>query len=287
MPSRDARWHTAPVLLRSRVPVSPEFALSFLLSPRVPCLLFVIGALVASGCGQSEPGSTTDSDAPADVSDTEVGDVGTDPETDPAVDAPPDVPPDGAPDVDLDTAEDARPTDVSIDGESDAPADADATHDADAPTDADATHDADAPADADPDADADADADLDVDGPCPEGFWGPRCDEICDCDDELFCNGLETCDRELGCLDGPPPTVSDDIPCTIDECDEVDDVITHVPDDGLCDDLDPCTADFCSETGCGAAVLPDASECDDCGSGACACFARGRARGCHRPRPVW
>jgi hypothetical protein len=37
----------------------------------------------------------------------------------------------------------------------------------------------------------------------------------------------------------------------VDACDEVGDVLTHLPDAGVCDDGDPCTAEICdATTGC-------------------------------------
>jgi cysteine-rich repeat protein len=65
------------------------------------------------------------------------------------------------------------------------------------------------------------------------------------CDNGAFCDGLESCDSGTGCLPGTPPNVDDGIACTIDSCQEGPDPISHVPDDGACDDSDPCTADSC------------------------------------------
>jgi hypothetical protein len=58
---------------------------------------------------------------------------------------------------------------------------------------------------------------------CPDGFWGVWCENPCDCDDGLFCNGAESCDRDEGCLPGvPPEPVDDGDACTLDgPCDEV------------------------------------------------------------------
>jgi cysteine-rich repeat protein len=65
------------------------------------------------------------------------------------------------------------------------------------------------------------------------------------CDDGLFCNGQETCDSGSGCLPGTAPTLDDGVGCTLDACDEVNDVVVHEPDDAVCDDADACTADAC------------------------------------------
>jgi len=77
------------------------------------------------------------------------------------------------------------------------------------------------------------------------------------CDDTLFCNGSETCDPASGCQPGLPPATDDGVTCTLDACDEATRVVTHTPDDGLCDDADPCTADFCSAVDdCGHDPIP-------------------------------
>ena len=69
---------------------------------------------------------------------------------------------------------------------------------------------------------------------------------VVECDDGLYCNGEETCQAETGeCTAGEPPELNDDVECTVDECDEESDVVTHSSDDKECDDLDPCTSDSC------------------------------------------
>jgi len=65
------------------------------------------------------------------------------------------------------------------------------------------------------------------------------------CDDQLFCNGAETCHLTDGCQDGEPPSADDQISCTVDSCDEDNDVMVHVPDDALCSDGKDCTSDSC------------------------------------------
>ena len=67
------------------------------------------------------------------------------------------------------------------------------------------------------------------------------------CDDALFCNGVETCDVLLDCQVGTAPPVDDGISCTIDACDEVGDVITNVVSDALCSNGVFCDgAEVCS-----------------------------------------
>ena len=79
------------------------------------------------------------------------------------------------------------------------------------------------------------------------------------CDDDLFCNGLESCHLLDGCLDGIPPAVDDQVGCTVDSCDEENDVAVHVPDNGLCDDDMACNGvETCDpELDCQAGVGED------------------------------
>ena len=57
-----------------------------------------------------------------------------------------------------------------------------------------------------------------------------------ECDDAAFCNGAETCNVSTGqCEFGTPPVVDDGVGCTDDSCDEANDVVLNVPNDGLCD----------------------------------------------------
>ena len=87
------------------------------------------------------------------------------------------------------------------------------------------------------------------------------CDEIvnavvnavnnANCDNGQFCDGSEICSATLDCQPGTPVVVDDSVACTVDACDEVGDVLTHLPDAGTCDDGDPCTAELCdATTGC-------------------------------------
>jgi hypothetical protein len=71
------------------------------------------------------------------------------------------------------------------------------------------------------------------------------------CDNGQFCDGSEICSATLDCQPGTPVVVDDSVVCTVDACDEVGDVLTHLPDAGACDDGDPCTAEICdATTGC-------------------------------------
>ena len=68
------------------------------------------------------------------------------------------------------------------------------------------------------------------------------CDEVNDvivntannanCDDTLFCNGSETCDAVNDCQAGSPPSIDDGVACTDDSCDEVNDAIVNLANNG-------------------------------------------------------
>jgi hypothetical protein len=71
------------------------------------------------------------------------------------------------------------------------------------------------------------------------------------CSDELFCNGVETCDPFLDCQTALPVDCTDSFDCTLDSCDEEANTCSFWPDDTLCDDGDPQTTDICDPlTGC-------------------------------------
>lgn len=105
-----------------------------------------------------------------------------------------------------------------------------------------------------------------IDGTDPEMSDGVSCtSDLCDeennivihvtvdalCDDQEYCNGIESCHLTEGCQDGTPVAIDDGHACTLDSCDEDDDQILHLPDDGLCDDEKDCTLDSCdAELGC-------------------------------------
>jgi hypothetical protein len=66
------------------------------------------------------------------------------------------------------------------------------------------------------------------------------------CDDELYCNGNETCDANSGCKEGVPVDCADVVDCTVDSCNEEEDACQHRPDDGRC-----AHGEFCDSTsGC-------------------------------------
>jgi hypothetical protein len=62
----------------------------------------------------------------------------------------------------------------------------------------------------------------------------------------------------MGCILGTPPNLDDLIACTLDACDELADVVTHTPDDALCDNADFCDGDETCDvaTGCVVGTAP-------------------------------
>ena len=107
------------------------------------------------------------------------------------------------------------------------------------------------------------------------------------CDDDLFCNGRETCDPALDCQPGTP-RCDDGVACTVDVCDEIADTCSNTPNDSDCDDglfcngaetchaafgcregSDPCvdgvgcTDDVCDELLDTCANTPNDANCDD------------------------
>ncbi len=82
-----------------------------------------------------------------------------------------------------------------------------------------------------------------------------------DCDDGVFCNGVETC-SDGACQAGTPVNCNDGVACTIDSCNEATDTCDHATMNSACDDGLFCNgAETCHATlGCqpGAPV-----SCDD------------------------
>ncbi len=131
------------------------------------------------------------------------------------------------------------------------------------------------------------------------GCTSDACDEVGDacvntpvdsnCDNGMFCDGVETCDAISDCQAGAPIDCNDSVVCTADSCDEVGDACVNTPTDSLCDDSQfcngvetcdaisdcqagapidcsdgvVCTADSCDEVGDACVNTPNDSLCDD------------------------
>ncbi len=90
---------------------------------------------------------------------------------------------------------------------------------------------------------------------CNDGVscTGDSCNETLDqcdhapndgfCNDNLFCNGLETCDLVNDCEPGTAPNCNDGVSCTGDSCNESLDQCDHVPSDAVCDNGQFCDGD--------------------------------------------
>ncbi len=83
------------------------------------------------------------------------------------------------------------------------------------------------------------------------------------CDNGLFCDGLETCSEDIeACEDGSAPITSDGVTCTQDSCNEANDQIVHTPNDALCSNGLFCDgSETCSATlGCQAGTTLQCSD---------------------------
>jgi hypothetical protein len=91
------------------------------------------------------------------------------------------------------------------------------------------------------------------------------------CSDGLYCNGGEICHSALGCQAGTPVACGDGIACTVDSCDETNDVCVNAPNDGACSDGEFCTGvETCHPTlGCQAGSAPNCNDGVSCTVDAC------------------
>ena len=89
---------------------------------------------------------------------------------------------------------------------------------------------------------------------CGDDGCGGNCGE---CDDGTFCNGLETCDADGQCQQGALEKLDDNKQCTVDECNEDEQQVTHTADDSLCDQSNPCEVGTCDLE----ALYPDGLGC--------------------------
>ena len=125
---------------------------------------------------------------------------------------------------------------------------------------------------------------MQSDNPCVVGQCDPyssRCVLVADdalCDDGQYCNGVETCDLEEGCIAGTPIECPDSSECALGVCDETDNACKIELRHDWCDDFKVCTTDECDlDLGCQHVANED--DCDDgdvctindrCSEGICA-----------------
>ena len=92
---------------------------------------------------------------------------------------------------------------------------------------------------------------------CSEALKGcTHTPESTACDDGMFCNGPETCNAQVGCQSGSPPSCDDNRSCTQDTCSEAIKFCLHTAVDAACDDglfcngVETCNAAAPAPTGC-------------------------------------
>lgn len=103
-----------------------------------------------------------------------------------------------------------------------------------------------------------------------------RCNFVPDnapCSDGQFCNGVEVCSLTLGCRAGTPRTCGDGVACTLDSCDEVNDVCVNAANHAYCSDGQYCNgAEICNPVAncqpgtpvvCADAFACTADSCDE------------------------
>jgi hypothetical protein len=82
------------------------------------------------------------------------------------------------------------------------------------------------------------------------------------CDNGVYCDGEEFCDAQVGCTDGPVVDCGDDqIACTVETCNEAQQVCESIPDNGLCGQ-----GQFCVPAADGCVDSPPCNndaQCDD------------------------
>ncbi len=79
------------------------------------------------------------------------------------------------------------------------------------------------------------------------------------CDNDVYCDGLETCDTRRGCVRGTPVACNDNYTCTVDRCDEPTKTCVHAPRDS---DRDGDPDIHCAAPDCDAGAGGDASVAD-------------------------
>jgi hypothetical protein len=96
------------------------------------------------------------------------------------------------------------------------------------------------------------------------GCVGGVCISDDECDNGLFCDGVEACDRATGlCGTGRPVECADDVDCTDDRCDEALDRCAAIPRNALCDDGLFCDGEETCDPRRGCISGPDPCGSDD------------------------
>jgi hypothetical protein len=108
------------------------------------------------------------------------------------------------------------------------------------------------------------------------GCTDDSCDEVndeCDndpndanCNDGQYCNGIEICDAELDCIiqPGSVPDCDDEVQCTDDSCDEVNDECDNDPNDANCNDGQYCNGvEICDPVDDCIVESGSVPDCDD------------------------
>ncbi|UCE59670.1 MAG: S8 family serine peptidase [Phycisphaerales bacterium] len=113
-------------------------------------------------------------------------------------------------------------------------------------------------------------SDICVDDVAMTASAGPECGVPADCDDGLYCNGVEDC-VSGSCVDGTAVDCGDGVACTDDSCNEGTDSCDNVPDNANCDNGAYCDgAETCDEVlGCQAGTTVDCNDGVGCTDDSC------------------
>ena len=89
-----------------------------------------------------------------------------------------------------------------------------------------------------------------------------------ECDDGAFCNGLEGCAPDIGCVPGEAPLLDDGLECTLDSCDEAADQVLHTAQDQACSNGFFCDGEELCDVSVGcvpgeAPLVDDGVSCTD------------------------
>jgi hypothetical protein len=99
-------------------------------------------------------------------------------------------------------------------------------------------------------------------GVCDNGQCGVNVSVTEECNDGLWCNGIETCENRE-CAGGSAPQCSDNVDCTDDSCNETTDSCDNIPDDTNC-----AAGETCTLNGCVGGCTPDCTN-KECGDDRC------------------